>query len=93
LAVTVAQASMTERSLRMQLAEANARHGGVARSLAICEATSARLQNSLEVLETSATNPGGAPLSAEALMARQARGQDACARAYEAEALVREAAR
>ena len=94
LAITVAQMSMTERTLRAQLAEATARHGGAARSLAICEATSARLQNTLEVLQTSATaKPGGAPLSAEALLARQAQGQDACARAYEAEALVREAAR
>ena len=82
----------TERRLRAELAAAKAQSATAGRSLAVCEAKAVSLQNTLDVLSrpAEAVKPG-TPLSAAALLARQAVGADACARAYEAEALVREA--
>jgi hypothetical protein len=96
LVITVGAGLANERALNARLAAAEARTSGVSRTLAICEATSATLKNTLATLQAAAA--GGAstsdgPLTPEALLARQAAGADACARAYEAEALVREATR
>lgn len=94
LAVTVALGVSTERDLRARLAAAESRNAAAARNLAVCEATSATLRNALTVIDTqgrSPTPPG--PLTPDQLLARRAAGADACARALEAEELVREAAR
>jgi hypothetical protein len=94
LAVTVALGLARESQLRARVAAAEARNATAARSLAVCEATSATLRNALTVVEATGRNraPSG-PLTSGDLLARRAAGADACARALEAEDLVREAAR
>lgn len=94
LTVTFVLGSARERDLQARLSAAEARNQLAARGLAVCEATTATLKNSLAVVEARA--PSGAstgPMTTAELLAREARGGDACSRAMEAEALVREAAR
>lgn len=95
LIVTVAFGLANERSLEARIAAAEARSQVAARTLSVCQATSATLKNALTVAQTHASDASGADigLTPDALLARRAVGVDACARAYEAEALVREAAR
>ena len=71
-------------------AETDVRLASAGRELGVCQAESQALKASVEVLR-----PGTAQglLSPDAILARASRGADACARALEAEALVREAVR
>lgn len=95
LVITVGAGFANERALSARLAAAEARTTVAARSLSVCEATSATLRNAVATLQVAegGASTSGVALTPEALMARQAAGADACSRAYEAEALVREAAR
>ena len=75
-------------------AGAQARNASASKSLAVCKATNLTLTNALTVIETGGkAQASTANLTPDQLLARRAAGADACARAFEAEALVREAAR
>lgn len=94
LLISLKLGSDTTHRLTAELAVARAQNATAGRNLAVCEAKAGSLESALAV-RTGATDAAtrGVELLPEALLARQAAGADACARAFEAEALVREAAR
>jgi len=93
LAVALVVVTLTAEQRLSVLAEENRGALAVAdRRLSICEAEKNTLTAALEVLD-GGRSVGAGPMDTADLLSRQARGVDACARALEAEALVREALR
>ena len=94
LAVSVALGLATEHRLRAELTQLQARSVSSGRDLALCEANAVSLKQNLAISQALVSRlTTGNPLSAAEILARKPAGFDACTRAFEAEALVREATR
>jgi hypothetical protein len=93
LLVSLALGFTREQDLKARLAAAEGRATVAARSLSVCEASSTGLRNALAAVNSATPRGAGGVMTSQDLLTRPATGADACARAFEAEALVREATR